>query len=533
MSLVNKLIAMGRTGIWRLSRKLHIDTKMPILTLLRRSTRVQPFSSNGSAGKDTSSPKDEKYGGLGGISTDIFNRICETMFTRVVLGLQIERAEKPGRLLVHMPLYDFNDRDRGPTSVNNAIVGDRSTNQVHSGVLAALMDHCGGLCAWTLLTKPSQLVSTVDLQVDYVKPVPVRYFSAATDGCNDGRPTIYCEANAVSSNEKFIICDISIYESVEKKTVYATARGLYNIYTSPITKLHIPLLSNIPGFKKYVNPETVTSSLPAWLTANLVRWIESIVVLRLYIFPKEYKLLQRGNAEVLESIASHDEARRNLVFNTIYRIHHKIGLLSGLTQLGMSIRFKREWNARFFFNCECNIRGNSFINEVLDLRLAYISSPALSSTEIKLVTVLPFKKRFVGNFFIPCVHGGVTAAVLEYTGQLCAMLAVKQYCQKNKITYHVPEQTVDIIDVIPEVKDEEEGPYKSVRLPKLNFSLNAEVMKVNYLKPTPCEHLICEATVSDYDHEAGCAFVNMSMYESTYTEKLSVGSGIYRVKFPS
>jgi acyl-coenzyme A thioesterase PaaI-like protein len=46
-------------------------------------------------------------------------------------------------------------------------VHTEQVSQTHSGLLAAIIDHAGGLCAWTVLRQPGQLLSTVDLAVDY------------------------------------------------------------------------------------------------------------------------------------------------------------------------------------------------------------------------------------------------------------------------------------------------------------------------------------------------------------------------------
>lgn len=41
------------------------------------------------------------------------------------------------------------------------------SSQTHSGLLAAIIDHAGGFAAWTVLGQQGQLLSTVDLQIDY------------------------------------------------------------------------------------------------------------------------------------------------------------------------------------------------------------------------------------------------------------------------------------------------------------------------------------------------------------------------------
>jgi acyl-coenzyme A thioesterase PaaI-like protein len=517
----------------------------------KNSSKNEHSSSSSSSGDR----REKLYVTLGGIGTDIFNRLCETVFTRVVLGLQTLRPERPGMFQVHMPLYDFNTTQgtndmSKMNSVNSMILGDSTQTEgsecVHTGVLATMMDHCGGICAWTLLTRPSQLVATIDLQTDYLIPIPVRYFDPQTNAdCahtdnnnhtnnnnnsdapvkfnNNGYPTVFCESNVVFHNDKFVLCDIGVYESINKQIKYASGRGLYNIYTSPITRIHIPILSNFALFKKYVNAETVTQHLPPAVTTRLVRWIETFIIWKLKRYPKKYvddsvqemksalsqqQSLEHNNRDSNSCNSMH--LAREYVRKAIVRIENP------KTTLG-------KWPADdplkpLADTIDASIASNSFAREVFDLRFAYHHKQEIDGSNnnddtnnkwkwrgYKLVTVLPFKKRFIGNFLVPCVHGGVTAALMEYVGFLCAKSAVEQFLLDNNKPVSVSTEK------IPSTR------------------VNTEIMKVSYLKPTPCEHMICEATVSDFCHEEGLMFVDMVVYESSYATKLSMGSGVYRV----
>ncbi len=44
---------------------------------------------------------------------------------------------------------------------------------LHGGAVAAIIDHCGGLCAWSGLNDIAKTVGTVDLRVDYLQPACV------------------------------------------------------------------------------------------------------------------------------------------------------------------------------------------------------------------------------------------------------------------------------------------------------------------------------------------------------------------------
>jgi acyl-coenzyme A thioesterase PaaI-like protein len=50
------------------------------------------------------------------------------------------------------------------------LVGSLRIPALHGGVAATFIDHCSGLCAWSVLRDPHQTVSTIDLRVDYLSP---------------------------------------------------------------------------------------------------------------------------------------------------------------------------------------------------------------------------------------------------------------------------------------------------------------------------------------------------------------------------
>ena len=68
---------------------------------------------------------------------------------------------------------------------------------------------------------------------------------------------------------------------------------------------------------------------------------------------------------------------------------------------------------------------------------------------------LPFRKEFIGNPQVPCLHGGTVAALFDHVAGLCAWSALESACQRVS--------TVDL--------------------------------RVDYLLPAPCETLYFDATV--------------------------------------
>jgi uncharacterized protein (TIGR00369 family) len=49
-------------------------------------------------------------------------------------------------------------------------IGNISVPCIHGGAVSAIIDHCGGNCAWSGLNDITNTVSTVDIRVDYLRP---------------------------------------------------------------------------------------------------------------------------------------------------------------------------------------------------------------------------------------------------------------------------------------------------------------------------------------------------------------------------
>lgn len=62
-------------------------------------------------------------------------------------------------------------------------------------------------------------------------------------------------------------------------------------------------------------------------------------------------------------------------------------------------------------------RTDTHIRQVLGTKIYGISKGSLSLKQ-------PYKELFIGNFVTPCLHGGVTAVLLEHCAQCCARTVV-------------------------------------------------------------------------------------------------------------
>lgn len=107
----------------------------------------------------------------------------------------------------------------------------------------------------------------------------------------------------------------------------------------------------------------------------------------------------------------------------------------------------------------------------------------------KLTINLPFDKSFVGNKLIPCLHGGVTASLIDHAGGFAAWSSLKS----------------------------------STKL------LNTVDLRIDYLKPAPCQDIYCEAFVVD-DSSGRLLRSDIVCYsDKTKTTKIAIGRGLYNV----
>jgi len=93
------------------------------------------------------------------------------------------------------------------------LIGDPLRPALHGGVVSTLLDTAGGIAAFTSVA-PGDLLSTVDLRVDYLRPA--------------GLLDVVAEGRVVRIGNRVAVCDIVAYQDDPKKPV-ATGKGVYNI----------------------------------------------------------------------------------------------------------------------------------------------------------------------------------------------------------------------------------------------------------------------------------------------------------------
>lgn len=82
------------------------------------------------------------------------------------LDVRVEKADY-GRLVLRIP-FDETLRNHAPAPNED---GDPTSNQIHGGVVATLLDTAGGIVLWPYLDDPfSGSVATINLTVNYLRP---------------------------------------------------------------------------------------------------------------------------------------------------------------------------------------------------------------------------------------------------------------------------------------------------------------------------------------------------------------------------
>ncbi len=97
------------------------------------------------------------------------------------------------------------------------LVGDPFRPSVHGGVTAMLVDTCGGAACFSLLERPTDRVSTVDMRVDYLRP------AAGADLLARGR--VIRMGNRVAVTHMEVFCGALD----DADGPFATGSGVYNV----------------------------------------------------------------------------------------------------------------------------------------------------------------------------------------------------------------------------------------------------------------------------------------------------------------
>jgi len=92
-------------------------------------------------------------------------------------------------------------------------IGDPRRPALHGGVFSAVIDACGGLAVWTLF-EIEDLISTVDMRVDYLRPGP------DTD--------LMAESRVVRMGNRVSVVNTVVYPVDNREEILAEGRAVYN-----------------------------------------------------------------------------------------------------------------------------------------------------------------------------------------------------------------------------------------------------------------------------------------------------------------
>lgn len=93
------------------------------------------------------------------------------------------------------------------------LIGDPQRPALHGGVVSTLIDTAGGIAAFTSV-RPGDLLSTVDLRVDYLRPA--------------GLADLIGEGRVIRIGNRVAVCDIVVYQE-DKDRHIATGKAVYNV----------------------------------------------------------------------------------------------------------------------------------------------------------------------------------------------------------------------------------------------------------------------------------------------------------------
>ena len=105
---------------------------------------------------------------------------------------------------------------------------------------------------------------------------------------------------------------------------------------------------------------------------------------------------------------------------------------------------------------------------------------------------LPFRPEFTGNFLTPCLHGGITASLVDHCGGFAARSLVSN-----------PLYRVSTVE-----------------------------LTIDYLAPAPCfEDIICDS-FSQFTQEENVILSDIICWNEAKTQKLMVSRGIFNIYAP-
>ncbi len=93
-------------------------------------------------------------------------------------------------------------------------IGDQRRPAIHGGIIATLIDVCGGAATWTHF-KIEDKISTLDIRVDYLRPGP--------------DDDLIAESEVLRVGNRVAAVNTRVYSARDRETVIAEGKAVYNI----------------------------------------------------------------------------------------------------------------------------------------------------------------------------------------------------------------------------------------------------------------------------------------------------------------
>ena len=91
--------------------------------------------------------------------------------------------------------------------------GDPFRPALHGGVISTLADTVGGLAVFSVVTQQDR-VSTIDLRVDYLRPV---------------NTALQAESELIREGNRVAVANVTVFQEGDRRHPVAVAKGVYNI----------------------------------------------------------------------------------------------------------------------------------------------------------------------------------------------------------------------------------------------------------------------------------------------------------------
>jgi uncharacterized protein (TIGR00369 family) len=127
------------------------------------------------------------------------------------------------------------------------------------------------------------------------------------------------------------------------------------------------------------------------------------------------------------------------------------------------------------------------IETMFPLIREFYKPKVVSLVKDNLVVSLPYRKEFIGNPLIPCQHGGVVATLIDHVGASCAWST----------------------------------------LTDSNYRVGTIDLRVDYIRPAPCEELIFEAVLVSKTKQL--IRVDVTCWDSKQTKKIAIGRCLFNI----